>query len=231
MKTKNSIVDLFDLRVEKVVAERAAEIRKRADLRIEGLPYDVKNKIFMELMEENKKYLPLWVVKKSIPLGYSTAYFIGQVEGEALFYQGDLYVRVSCLENGIPELEPLNIPSNILKVLKFLGSELLEKKSFSNQVVAPPGFYIFEYSSKFVTSASDGELTHSTQIIEADSIKQALDKLSNIFMLDSDNYFEDCQVFFENKWHEVKEDCHLDTHLSPDFKIDKVLHCLGQAVC
>lgn len=87
-------------------------------------------------------------------------------------------------------------------------SETISKKSPSDKIVVPPGFFVFQFRAQWGAGGYEDESVCHTLIIEASNLKEAMPKLKDYLSIIRENYSEHFMVYIDDEWKRLKTMLH-----------------------
>lgn len=166
---------------------------------------DAQKQALREAIKTYREGLPRWVVSKRTSSGYFfLASYLGQAGKNGLFctqYGEVLSGKVA--ENETPLVDVVREMSEdqIQTVLECL--ETNSKAPQPEKVVAPPGFYVFQFEAK----DKEDRIMPMTEVVRNDSFREAVRELKrDLIYISPFESYQGFKIYREGRWESIETD-------------------------
>ncbi|MDP3934924.1 MAG: hypothetical protein Q8Q46_01745 [Candidatus Giovannonibacteria bacterium] len=184
------------------------ELTKRLRRTRKAIWWRCNKEAVMQLIEDNKNCLARFVVfcKGSFPEHF-LAWHVGGIEPKktALFYKNGNFYRSIEKSQASQDEAPLVGPCSfeetwVSPILKFLEDKTFLRNGSPDKIVAPKGFFVFQFMAQWAAGGYEGDQKQETAVVKATDFVEAA-KLLNLE--GRANCFWNFSVYFDGVWHKV----------------------------
>ncbi len=161
---------------------KVEELKKR---RIPEIEEGCKEEVLIDLVQQNTKYLPIWVVlarELDNPMGTPKAfYYIGALGCDHRIFFKDTHFYLGTVGIIAKEGPPVYIVSRV-KTAKEIGRDAiiqdLEYASAKNQPnpkpVVPKGYFLFKFTAQWAAGGNESNPVEKMFVCQADALENAI---------------------------------------------------------